>query len=180
MAISVASIQEGCCDSDLSQFTIIDGDALDSVGATCDKIIECHDKYILIEEKSLLMAFFDLCCNEVGQDLENYKYDNESNLRIDNVISLVNSLNIEVKKRILSDTIVSMISTSAKKASNTTDILNKQFDNTKTNDMPVFYLYCNSGKPIDRVMSNWLSRNRKNLFIECQDLKQRLTQRPCQ
>lgn len=179
MAISVASIQEGCCDSNLSQFTIIDGDSLDSVGSTCDKIIVCRDKYILIEEKSLLMAFFNLCCMEIGQDLESYKYNNKSKLRIDDVISLVNSLNTEVKKRLLSENISNLIASSAKKASNTTHILATMFDSSKTNDMPIFYLYCNSGKPIDMIMSRWLSRNRKNIFIECNDLKNYLQQKPC-
>jgi hypothetical protein len=88
-------------------------------------------------------------------------------------------MNENVKKRILSDTVVDMISTSAKKASNTTDILNKQFNNAKTSDMQMFYLYCNSGKPIDRIMSIWLSRYKKNIFIECNAFKNYLQQRPC-
>ena len=79
---------------------------------------------------------------------------------------------------LLSDNIVNLVGLSAKKLSNTTDILNKQFDNTKTNDMQVFYLYCNSGKPIDRIMNNWLTRYKKNIFIECNVLQKKL-QREC-
>lgn len=144
MAIPVANIQEGCCDNDLSQFTVIDGDSLDSIGSTCDKIIECNHKYILVEEKSIILAFFNNCCLETGINLDsNYKFiDNDiEHLNITKIINeIVQNLNDDVKKRILSDTIVNMISTSAKKSSNTTNILNQQFDNKKTNNMPVIYL----------------------------------------
>lgn len=189
MAIPIANIEEGCCDNDLSNFTIIDGDALDRVGSTCDKIIECNDKYILVEEKSVILAFLNNCCKEADINIDNdYNFINNykpinSGIEYISISTIVNeiihTMNEDIKKRILSETIVNMISTSAKKASNTTDILNKQFDNTKTAKMQIFYLYCNSGKPIDRIMSTWLSRYKKNLFIECQALKRLLLTTSC-
>ncbi|MCD6432860.1 MAG: hypothetical protein J7L21_02355, partial [Sulfurimonas sp.] len=100
-------------------------------------------------------------------------------LRISDIISLIQSLNTDIKKRLLSENITSLLSSSLKKASNTTHILATQLNSAKTADMPIFYLYCNSGKPIDRIMSSWLSRNRKNVFIECSDLKTYLQQKPC-
>ncbi len=181
MAIPIANIQQGCCDSDLSQFTIIDGDALDSVGSTCDKIIECSDKYILVEEKSLLFGFFNLCCNEESQNLEHYKYEQDGTiyLRITDVINLINDIDIEIKKRLFSENIANLLSSSLHKVSNTTHILATKFDNTRTANMSIFYLYCNSGKPIDRIMGVWLSRYKKNVFIECHALKALLQQRLC-
>ena len=181
MAIPIGKIQEGCCDNDLSNFSIIDGDALDTVGSTCDKVIECSDKYILVEEKSLLFGFFNLCFNELGVDLETYKYDNNgiTYLKITDVISLIQSLNTDVKERLLAENSTLLLSSSLKKVSNTTHILATQLDSTKTANMPIFYLYCNSGKPIDIIMSTWLSRNRKNVFIECNDLKNYLHQKQC-
>ena len=181
MAIPIAKIQEGCCDSDLSQFTIINGDSLDPVCPTCDKIIECSDKYILVEEKSLLFGFFNRCFNELDRDLETYKYkDNGTTyLKISEVIALIQSLNINVKEKILAENIAHLMATSLKKVSNTTHILATQFDSSKTGNMPIFYLYCNSGKPIDAIMSTWLSRDRKSVFIECKDFKKYLLQRQC-
>ena len=178
MGIPVNNIKEGCCDSPLSSFSPIDGDALDCVGSTCDKIIECNEKYYLIEEKSLLMGFFDLSLKEIDESLEDYKYDDNGviYLNIDEVMNKIHSFHSETKKRLLAENINNMLMTSPKKVSNTTDILVKQFDGNKTSNMPIFYLYCKSGKSIDRVMSNYLSRNRKNIFIDCNRLKEKLEQ----
>jgi len=183
VAIPIANVKEACCDNDLSQFTIIDGDALDGIGSTCDKIIECTDKYILVEEKSIILAFLNNCCKEASINLDNDYKSIHAGIEYINISTIVDEIiphmNEDVKKRILSDTVVDMISTSAKKASNTTDILNKQFNNAKTSDMQIFYLYCNSGKPIDRIMSIWLSRYKTDIFIECNAFKNFLQQRPC-
>lgn len=179
MAIPIAKIQEGCCDSDLSclGLNIINGDPLDSIGATCDKIIECRDKYVLVEEKSLLFGFFNSCFNELNINLETYKYDNNGTmyLKISDVIALIQTLDMNVKERILAENIAHLLSSSLSKVSNSTHILATRFDNTKTANMKIFYLYCNSGKSIDRIMSTWLSRDRKSVFIECADLKKYLS-----
>ena len=176
MGIPVNSIKEGCCDSNLEVFNPMDGDALDRIGSTCDKIIECNERYYLIEEKSLLMGFFNLSLKEMGESLEEYKYSENGiiYLKIDEIIDKIHSLHSETKKRLLAENINNMLMTSPKKVSNTTDILVKQFDSNKTANMPIFYLYCKSGKSIDRVMSNYLSRNRKNIFIDCDKLKEKL------
>lgn len=180
MGIPVSKLHEGCCDTSLSSFTIIDGDALDSAGSTCDKIIDCNDKYYLIEEKSIVFAFFNNCCIENGVSLDNtYKYTQSGveYLKISEIITnVIQPLDIEIKKRILSETVTELISTSAKKASNTTHLLAKDFDISKTKDMPVFYLYCKSGEQVDRVLSGLLSRYRKLKFIECQKLKSKLNE----
>ncbi|MEA3227964.1 MAG: hypothetical protein U9P38_02705 [Campylobacterota bacterium] len=180
MAIPVKRIKEGCCDNDLSEFTVIDGDALDAIGSTCDKIIECSDKYILVEEKSIIFAFFDNCCRDIGINLDSsYKY-RDNHLEYINITKIIeeviNPMDINIKKRIFSETVSDMLITSSKKVSNTTHILATAFDNSKTADMKIFYLYCRSGNPIDRIIHTLLSRNRKNPFIECQCLKNRLEQ----
>lgn len=178
MAIPISAVKQKCCDNDLSSFTIIDGDTLDQNGSTCDKIIECADKYILVEEKSLLLSFCDLCCREVGHNLESYKY-NENNviyLRITDVIKLIQPMDENIKKRILAEMTSSMLATSLNKVSNTTHILSTdcKFDKNKAKNMKTLYLYCKSGKPIDIIMATWLSRNQKTPFIECATLKMRL------
>ena len=178
MAIPIRSIKEKCCDSTLTSFSIIEMDELDNVGSTCDKVIECQDKYYLVEEKSITLSFLHNCCKEIKKDFDSYKYedDNVTYLKIDEVIRLIQPMHVEVKRRILSDTIVNLISTSAKKASNTTDILNKESYSLRTSNMSVFYLYCNSGTPIDMIIHTLLSKYKKTIFIECLKLKEKLEQ----
>ncbi|MDP2850802.1 MAG: hypothetical protein Q8O20_06985 [Sulfuricurvum sp.] len=178
MAIPLSKVQEGCCDSNLHSYTIIDGDPLDSKGSTCDKIIECADKYILVEEKSLLLSFFDMCCKELGKDLETYKEDRGgiTHLKLTDVMLLIRPMDIDVKKRIFHQTISDLLSTSLRKVSNTTHILATQYNPAKTANMPVFYLYCHSGTPIDTIMNVLVSTiHRKAPFIECTSLQSKLS-----
>ena len=176
MAIPIGNIKEKCCDSNLTSFSIIEMDSLDDVGSTCDKVIECKEKYYLVEEKSITLSFLHNCCIEINENFDSYKYEDNDiiYLKITEIIQLIQPMNIEVKRRILSDTIVNMTNTSAKKASNTTDILNKRFNNTKTSNMSIFYLYCNSGKPIDMIIHRLLAKYKKTTFIECLKLKEKL------
>lgn len=178
MAIPLKSLKEKCCDSHLASFSVMEMDCLDNVGSTCDKVIECEDKYYLVEEKSITLSFLDACCSELNLKLDDYKYIEAevSYLKINDIVELIQAMHVEVKKRILSDTIVNMTNTSAKKASNTTDILNKQFNNQKTSNMSAFYLYCNSRHPIDDLIHRLLTRYKKTIFIECLKLKEKLEQ----
>jgi hypothetical protein len=178
VAIPLTSLKQKCCDLHLASFSVIEMDCLDDVGSTCDKVIECEDKYYLVEEKSITLSFLDACCKELNLKLDDYKYIEEevSYLKINEVVELIQVMHVEVKRRILSDTIVNMTNTSAKKASNTTDILNKQFNNQKTSNMSAFYLYCNSGHPIDDLINRLLTRYKKTIFIECLKLKEKLEQ----
>ena len=180
MAIPVSSIKEGCCDNDLRSYNTFKGDNLDS-GPTCDIVIECSDKYILVEEKSVLFGFFHLCLKELRLDIDkNYKYNKNGTqyLKISEIISVIQGLSIEVKERILDENIENLLSTYSKKINNMTHILATQRDSNKTHNMQIFYLYCKSGKPIDRIMSTYLSRYRKKIFIECNDLKSYLQNKP--
>jgi len=176
VGIHLKSVKQFCCDDTLSSFRIIDIDPLDDVGSTCDKVIECQDKYILVEEKSILLGFLNNCCTYLDKDFDSYKYVNDDieYLKITELFLLIQTLDVEVKKRLLEQTKSDLLSSAPKKASNTTYILCEKFDSTKAANMSVYYLYCKSGKPIDRIIYNWLARNRKNIFVECQDLKVKL------
>jgi len=178
VAIPIKNIKQKCCDTHLASYSPIDMDCFDDVGSTCDIVIECKDKYYLVEEKSITLSFLHNCCIEINKDFDSYKYIEEGiqYLRINDVIELIQPMNVEIKRRILSDTIVNMTNTSAKKASNTTDILNKQFDSQKTSNMSAFYLYCNSGTPIDMVIHTLLTKYKNTTFLECLKLKEKLEQ----
>ena len=177
MGIYLASIKEGCCDSHLNTFSVIDADALDYKNPTCDKVVACHDKYILVEEKSIHIGFFHECCIALGEDFESYKYGEcNEKLNIDDLQQLLQRLSREKKEAILSKKIADLLLSSLDKVSNTTAILcnNPEYDTTKISGMSTFYLYCKTGTPVDRIMHIWLSRYKKNIFIECQDLKEKL------
>ena len=179
MGICLASIKQGCCDSELSDLTIIEADALDTDNSTCDKVIECNDRYVLVEEKSIFIGFLHECCNELNKDFDSYKYgDNNENLNIEELLELVHTLSKESKEMILSKKITNLLLSSLDKVSNTTAILcnESEYDTSKTRGMSTFYLYCKTGTAIDRIMYLWLSRYKKNIFIECQDLKEKLEQ----
>ena len=88
----------------------------------------------------------------------------------------MHTLGRDKKEVILATKITNLLSSSLEKVSNTTAILCNEieYDSSKTRGMPVFYLYCETGTPIDRIMYSWLSRYKKNVFIECQTLKEKL------
>ena len=178
MAISITSIKEKCCDSELSQFTIINGDKEvklynkinKSNYKSIDKVIECKDKYYLVEEKSIALGFLDRCCEE--KEFDTYK--SNGILNITKLIKdKIQPLDINIKKQKLQDTINDLLDSQSGKISGMTYLLNKQFDNSKTSNMPIFYLYCNSGKEIDMIINRVLQLKRTP-FIECQRLKQKL------
>jgi len=177
VGICLANIKQGCCDASLSNFTIISADELDKKNPTCDKVIECSDRYILVEEKSIFIGFLHECCNELGKDFDSYKYgDGNENLDIEGLLELVHTLPKEKKEMLLSKKITNLLLSSLAKVSNTTAILcnEAEYDSSKTRGMSTFYLYCNPATSIDRIMYLWLSRYKKNIFIECQSLKAKL------
>ena len=175
MAIPIESIKEGCCDSRLSSLSIIDGDSLDPKGSTVDKIIECKDKYYLVEEKSILLDFSNKLCQKNKRHFVDFKVikDESEYFNISEISKLIETMSKDSVKLVLQDSIIDMIGSSGKKASNTTNILNKKFDSTKTSNMPMIYLYCKSGKPIDKILERVLQKRKIN-FIECNSLKKRL------
>ena len=177
MAIPLKNITEGCCDTHLAKFIILDGDALDPQGSTIDKVIECKDRYYLIEEKSILLDFFNKVCKKRKMKFHNFKYTEQNCEYFDftQISEQLNEMSLEEKQALFNESIIDMIGSSGKKASNTTDILNKKYDNTKTSNMPMIYLYCNSGKAIDKIVQRVLQK-RKITFFECQKLRAKLEQ----
>lgn len=176
MAIPLSNIKQGCCDADLNGFSVTNGDELDDKYPTCDKIIECNDKYILVEEKSILLSFFNDCCNFLDKKLDDFKYTENDviYLEITKIIGLVQSIENLQKEVLLSKSVVNLFSTSSKKISHTTNLLCKQDDTKKTDGIVTFYLYCNSGHPIDGILYTFLSDYKNNIFLECTDLKNKL------
>ena len=72
MGISLSSLSEGCCDR-LNSLTTIDLDEYkkNKSNSSIDRLLECSDKYILIEEKSFLLDYFRLAAIEAKIKLLN-------------------------------------------------------------------------------------------------------------
>jgi len=181
VGIYLDNIKEGCCDEHLPSLEYIDGDKLDSNIATCDKIIECEDKYILIEEKSFLLGFFNECCREKKVNFGSFI---EKGYIKDNFFDFLNdSFSLDEKKRIFAETVVKLFMSSLDKVSNTTHILSTQHNANKSKNMPIVYLYCDSGhSKIDKLISLSLSKyknEKREVFVECQRLEKFLNQKGC-
>jgi len=181
VGIHLKNLQEGCCEKYPQSLSYLDGDEFDSNRATCDKIIECDDKYILVEEKSFILGFLNACCKEAKTNLGRFK---EENIITDSIISFIDEkFTLEEKKRIFAESVTLLFMSSLDKVSNTTHILATSYDNTKSKNMPIIYLYCKSGKSkVDKLASLSLSKyknEKKQVMVECDKLEKFLKQKGC-
>ncbi len=181
MGIHLKNLKEGCCDKYPSALSYLDGDKFDSNRATCDKIIECSDKYILVEEKSFLLGFLNACCDEAKKSLGSFM---KSDIINDELIAFIDTnFTLEEKKRIFAESVTRLFMSSLDKVSNTTHILATDYDNNKSKNMPIVYLYCKSGKSaIDKLASLSLAKyknEKKQVMIECGKLEKFLQKKEC-
>ena len=139
MGIHLKNLEEGCCDKYPSSLSYLDGDGLDANRDTCDKIIECDDKYILVEEKSFILGFFNACCKESKTNLGSFMNDG---IISDDIIPFIDeTFSLEEKKRIFAESVTTLFMSSLDKVSNTTHILATNYNNDKSKNMPIIYLY---------------------------------------
>jgi len=181
VGIHLENLKEGCCDKYTSSLSYLDGDNFDANRATCDKIIECDSRYILVEEKSFVLGFFQACCQEkkvnFGQFIEN-------DILNDNFFEFIeNNFSLLEKKYLFAESVTKLFMSSLDKVSNTTHILATKYSSEKSENMPIIYLYCNSGNsPIDKLASLSLSKyknEKKQVMIECQKLEKFLKIKGC-
>jgi len=181
VGIYLDKLTEGCCDKYPSSLSYLDGDDFDANRATCDKIIECQSKYILVEEKSFLLGFFDACCKEAHSNLGAFSHNG---IIDDSIIQFIDeNFTLDEKKRIFAETVTTLFISSLNKVSNTTHILATKYNIDKSRNMPIIYLYCKSGKSkIDRLASLSLAKyknEKKQVLVECDKLEKFLQQKGC-
>ena len=181
MGIHLKDLKEGCCDKYPSSLAYLEGDNFDANRATCDKIIECSDKYILVEEKSFLLGFLNACCDEAKTSLGSFM---DADMINDELIDFIDThFSLEEKKRIFAESVTRLFMSSLDKVSNTTHILATDYDNNKSKNMPIVYLYCKSGKSaIDKLASLSLAKyknEKKQVMIECGKLEKFLQKKEC-
>ncbi len=181
MGIHLKNLKEGCCDKYPSSLSCLDGDDFDANRATCDKIIECDNKYILVEEKSFILGFFNACCGEASQNLGSFI--NDGIISDDLVTFIDDNFSLEKKKRIFAESVTTLFMSSLDKVSNTTHILATKYSTEKSVNMPIIYLYCKSGKSkIDKLASLSLAKyknEKKQVMVECDKLEKFLELKGC-
>ena len=181
MGIHLKNLQEGCCEKYLQSLSYLDGDDFDNNRATCDKIIECNDRYILVEEKSFILGFLNACCKEKKQNMSSFMKDDI--LSDDLIVYIDENFTLDEKKRIFAESVTRLFMSSLDKVSNTTHILATEYNKDKSKNMPIIYLYCNSGNsPIDKLASLSLSKyknEKKQVMIECNKLEKFLKIKGC-
>jgi len=181
VGIHLENLKEGCCDKYPSGLSYLDGDDFDANRATCDKIIECDNKYILVEEKSFLLGFLNACCKESNKNLGSFM---NGNIITDDIIMFIDeTFTLDAKKRIFAESVTTLFMSSLDKVSNTTHILATKHDEEKSNNMPIIYLYCKSGKSkIDKLASLSLAKyknEKKQVMVECGKLEKFLKSKEC-
>jgi hypothetical protein len=181
VGIYLRDLKEGCCNKYPSHLIYLNGDKFDANRATCDKIIECDDKYILVEEKSFILGFLNTCCKEASKNLGSFM---DNDIITDNIITFIDKkFSLEEKKRIFAESVIKLFMSSLDKVSNTTHILATEYNNDKSKNMPIIYLYCKSGKShIDKLATLSLAKyknEKKQVMVECDKLEKFLKQKGC-
>ncbi len=174
MGILVTELGEGCCehlekrDDKIYLDEYKKKDKQYASKASIDYLIECKDKYILIEEKSFIIHYLRLAGEEIE---ENFKTkDGEIN---DEFLDKLKNLNRDKKEKIGYKSAFDMILSSFDKIKDTMVLLydDDKFKNEKIKDAKIVYLYC---KPKDfpqfkifNILFNRKSSMRK--IVECSD-----------
>ncbi|CAA6817939.1 MAG: Unknown protein [uncultured Sulfurovum sp.] len=174
MGISIIKLEEGCCQY-LNSLPLVDGDKFTDNEPTVDNILECDDKYFLIEEKSFLLNFFRKSC-EGKRKFGHFIKDGELN---SDFLDFLASLDIKEKRKILKNSSEDLLSEIPKKVEVTLDYLEKE--EKKKNSLNVI-LYCESGTEIDKIASILFSRyndEEENTILECNQLEKFLKIKGC-
>ena len=174
MGVCIADLEQGCCEY-LNNLDTYDVDEDTDSNPTIDNILECDDKYILIEEKSFLLHFFRNACR--GRKKFNSFIDNgELN---DSYFDFLATFSKEEKSDIFKKCSLELLEEMPKKVTTTIGYL--EHENKIENSKNVI-LYCNSSTEIDVIASILFARynnEEENTVLECGKLKKFLKLKGC-
>lgn len=174
MGVCISSLEEGCCEY-LNNLGCIDGDALSDTEPTVDNILECDDKYVLIEEKSFLLDFFRKSC----KDRKKFSDFIKNRILEDDFFDFLNTLDKKEKSTLFRQCSLELLEEIPRKVTTTLAYLE---DTEKTKNSKNVILYCNSGTEIDKIASIIFARynnEEKNTVIECKQLEKFLQVKGC-
>ena len=174
MGICIATLEEGCCEY-LNNLDTHDGDQDTDNNPTIDNILECDDKYVLIEEKSFLLHFFRNVCKgkkKFSSFISNGDLD-------DSYFAFLATFTKKEKSDIFKKCSLELLDEMPKKVE--TSIRYLEHENKIENSKNVI-LYCNSGTEIDVIASILFARynnEEENTVLECSKLKKFLKLKGC-
>ena len=174
MGVCISSLEEGCCNY-LTSLSPIDGDSLDSSKKTVDNVLECDDKYILIEEKSFILDFFRKAC--IGR--KKFSHFIKDGILEDEFFDFLGTLNEVEKHEVFEKSALGLLDVMPAKVGTTLTYLK---DKTKVSNSLNVILYCKSETEIDRLASILFARynnEEENTVIECQKLEKFLKLKGC-
>lgn len=162
MGISIEPLGEGCCETVLNNYKIVitDKSRVDKSIKFVDYVLDFEDKFLLIEEKSFVLAIL----SPKGDEIE------------DREIERFSKLSNEEKSLKVCKESFRLLSDSNKKLKDTIIYLLKEKENfniDKLQKSSFIYLYCKTDKlkEVDKLLISSLNmKNRKNIFIECSKL----------
>lgn len=174
MGVCISELEEGCCDY-LESLDTTDGDSFTDASPTIDNILECNDKYLLIEEKSFLLHFFKQSC----KGRKKYSSFINNGILEDEYFTFLATLTKEEKSKTFKDCSLNLLDAIPRKVVTTIAYLD---DKVKVANSKNIILYCDSGTEIDQIASIIFARynnEEENTVIECNKLERFLRQKGC-
>lgn len=179
MGLSLSTLTEGCCEG-LNKLSTINLDEYksDKCSSSIDKLVECNDKYILIEEKSFLLDYFRLAAQEAE-----IKFQPIDGRIEDTFLETIKELPKEIKEKVMYKSFSEKTLSSADKIKDTMILLcqDEKFCNEKIKKSEIIYLYCNSNTlHVDKLLNIiFNSKKAKQKIIECSKLDKYLKLKAC-
>ena len=180
MGIPLKRLTEGCCET-LNELDTLDLDSYksDKSMSSVDNLLECTDKYIFIEEKSFLLDYYRLA----GEEIDSYLKPVDGQIT-DEFLKKISKLDREVKKRLMYQALYEKTVSSVDKVKDTTFLLcgDDAFCNEKVKRAITIYLYCQSGEPIDKLLTKVFDLKKtksRDKFVACKDLIKTLERKGC-
>lgn len=179
MGISLDTLTEGCCESlNKLSTTNLDKYKSDKSSSSIDRLLECDDKYILIEEKSFLLDYFRLAAQEAK-----VKFQPKNGNIEDTFLERIKELPKEIKEKIMYKSFSEKTLSSADKIKDTIILLcqDDKFCNEKIKKSEIIYLYCNSNNlHVDKLLNIiFNSKKAKQKIVECYKLDKYLEIKKC-
>jgi len=179
VGISLSTLTEGCCEhlKKLST-TNLDDYKSDKCSSSIDRLLECDDKYILIEEKSFLLDYFRLAGKEAKIQFQ--PIDEKVQ---DTFLETIKELPRETKEKIMYKSFSEKTLSSADKIKDTMILLcqDENFCNEKIKKSKIIYLYCKSNNLyVDKLLNIiFNSKQADKKIIECSKLDKYLKLNAC-
>ena len=174
MGVCIGDLEQGCCEY-LNKLDTHDGDKDTDTDPTIDNILECDDKYVLIEEKSFLLHFFRKAC----EGKKKYSsFIKDGNLEVD-YFDFLATFSKKEKSNIFKECSLELLEEMPKKVATTIGYLEHKhkIENSKN-----VILYCDSGTEIDTIASIIFARynnEEENTVLECGKLEKFLKLKGC-